>query len=63
MEIDMNKINTVVKGDFLGNDVSCSLGTVSISISTWKSEIININNVECVEYLQDVINKKMNILQ
>lgn len=54
----MNKINTVIKGDFLGNNVSCSLGTVSISISTWKSEIININNVECVEYLQDVINKK-----
>lgn len=54
----MSKINTVVNGDFLGSDILSLWSSVCIKTSSFGKEDISINNVENIEYLEDVVNKK-----
>ena len=54
----MAKINTVVKGDFLGSNILSTLGNIYIKTSMLGKEDINMSNVENIEYLEDVVNEK-----
>lgn len=54
----MAKINTVINGDFLGNNVESVWGNVCIRTSTWGKEDISKDNIESLEYLRDLISEK-----